>query len=146
MNVKEFFTPEQMEHVKASIHKAEKDNTGEIRLHVEGDCEGDVIERAVKVFHRLHMHKTNHRNAVLFYLAVNHKKLAVVGDEGIHKKVSEEFWHTVKDHIIAKFKQNNYAEGLCEGIEMTGEMLRRYFPNKGEANTNQLPDDISFGK
>lgn len=145
MGVQDFFTREQMELVKASIAKAEEHNTGEIRLHVEGNCDGDAVERAVKVFHRLHMDKTKHRNAVLFYLAINHKKLAVVGDEGLHKKVSEEFWNTVKDHILTKFKQNNYVEGLNEGITMAGDMLKKYFPNKGE-NLNQLSDDISFGK
>ncbi len=144
MGVKDFFTREQMEQVKTAINNAEKHNTGEIRLHVEGDCEGDAFERAVKVFHNLHMQKTKHRNAVLFYLAINHKKLAVVGDEGIHKHVSDEFWHKVKDHIISKFKQNNYVEGLCEGIAMTGDMLRKHFPDNGK-KTNQLPDDISFG-
>lgn len=133
-----------MELVNASIVNAEKGNTGEIRLHVEGDCEGDAVKRAVQVFHRLHMQKTKYRNGVLFYLAINHKKLAVVGDKGIHEKVSEEFWHKVKDHIIGRFKENKYTEGLCEGIEMTGEMLRKYFPGKGE-NVNQLPDEISFG-
>ena len=114
MNTQDFFSIEQIELIKAAITKAEEHNTGEIRLHVEGDCEGDAVERAVKVFHRLHMHKTTHRNAVLFYLAINHKKLAVVGDEGIHKKVADEFWHNVKEHIIQKFKQEKYTEGLCE--------------------------------
>lgn len=144
MNVKDFFSLEQLELIKAAITRAEEHNTGEIRLHVEGECESDAYERAVKVFHRLHMHKTDHRNAVLFYLAVNHKKLAVVGDEGIHKKVSDEFWQKVKEHIIAKFKQEKYTEGLCEGIEMAGDMLKKYFPNKG-VNNNQLPNDVSFG-
>jgi len=145
MNTQDFFSIEQIELIKAAITKAEEHNTGEIRLHVEGDCEGDAVERAVKVFHRLHMHKTTHRNAVLFYLAINHKKLAVVGDEGIHKKVADEFWHNVKEHIIQKFKQEKYTEGLCEGIEMAGDMLKKYFHNNG-GNTNQLPDEISFGK
>ena len=145
MSVKDFFTREQMELIKTAIAKAEEHSTGEIRLHVAGDCEGDAFERAVKVFHRLHMHKTKHRNAVLFYLAVNHKKLAIVGDEAIHKHVSDEFWHKVKDHIILKFKQNDYVNGLSDGIKMTGEMLKEHFPDKGEHN-NQLSNDISFGK
>jgi uncharacterized membrane protein len=145
MNVKEFFTREQMEHVKASIVKAEQNTTGEIRLHVEAKCEGDPLERATKLFHRLHMHKTKYHNAVLFYLAVDHKKLAIVGDEGIHKEVSEEFWHKVKDHIIDKFKHGQFTEGLCEGIDMTGDELRKHFPDKNNENLNQLSDDISFG-
>jgi uncharacterized membrane protein len=144
MDVRDFFSEEDKRKIKEAIDKAEQHNTGEIRLHVESDCKDDAVKRAVEMFHRLHMQKTKHRNAVLFYLAVNHKKLAVVGDEAIHKKVSDAFWHQVKDHMIAKFKQNQYTDGLCEGIAMAGDMLRKYFPHKGE-NINQLPDDISFG-
>lgn len=144
MKVKEFFTPEQIAHINAAVIKAEQGNTGEIRLHVEGDCEGDAVKRAMTWFHKLHMQKTKYRNGVLFYLAVNHKKFAVVGDKAIHEKVSDEFWHKVKDHVIEKFKQGDYAGGLTEGIEMTGEMLRKYFPGQGE-NINQLPDEISYG-
>lgn len=144
MNVKDFFNEEQKQQIKTAIDKAEQHNTGEIRLHVEGDCDGDTVERAIQVFHRLHMQKTKHHNAVLIYLAVNHKKLAVVGDKAIHEKVSDQFWQDVKDHIISKFKQGQFTEGICEGVAKAGDMLKKYFPNKGE-NTNQLPDDISFG-
>ena len=141
-NVKNFFSEEQIKLINACIIKAELGNTGEIRLHVEANCEDDPVKRATVLFHRLHMHKTKYRNAVLFYLAVNHKKLAVVGDKAIHEKVSDEFWHKVKDHVISRFKEAKYAEGLCEGIEMTGEMFSKYF--KGDTK-NQLPDEISFG-
>jgi len=145
MDVKDFFSDEQKQHVKAAIERLELNTSGEIRLHVEGDCSGDPYERALKVFHRLHMHKTAHRNAVLFYLAVNHKKFAIVGDEGIHKSVPENFWVTVKDHVIAQFKQGKFTEGICEGIEMTGKMLQKYFPHNVD-DKNQLSDDISYGK
>ncbi len=79
MDVKEFFTEEQKALIKSAIEKAEHKTSGEIRLHLENDCKGDAVERAVVLFHRLRMEKTKQRNAVLFYLAVNHKKLAVVG-------------------------------------------------------------------
>ena len=145
MNVADFFSDEQKHQVKAAIERMEHKTSGEIRLHVEGDCKGDAYERALQVFHRLHMHKTKHRNAVLFYLAVNHNKFAIVGDEGIHKNVPENFWTTVKDHVIAQFKQGKFAEGICEGIDMTGEMLHTYFP-KNANERNHLSDEISYGK
>jgi uncharacterized membrane protein len=145
MNVRNFFTPEQQALLKAAIGKAEHETNGEIRLHLENNCDGDPVQRATAVFHRLHMHKTKNRNSVLFYLAVNHKKLAVVGDEAIHKLVSDDFWKNVTGHIIARFKEGNYTEGLCEGIAMTGEKLKSHFPHSIEKK-NELPDDISFGK
>jgi uncharacterized membrane protein len=145
MNAAEFFSDEQKHQVKTAIEKMEHKTSGEIRLHVEGDCDGDPYERALHVFHRLHMHKTKHRNAILFYLAVNHKKFAIVGDEGIHKSVPENFWVTVKDHVIAQFKQGKFTEGICEGIDMTGEMLKTHFP-KNENEKIKLSDEISYGK
>lgn len=145
MDITEFFSDAQKQEVKASIEKLEKKTSGEIRLHVEGDCEGDAYQCALNAFHSLHMHTTKHRNAVLFYLAVNHKKFAIVGDEGIHKKVPDNFWLTVKDHVIEQFKQGKFTEGICEGIDMTGEMLKTHFPKTGH-DKNQLSDEISYGK
>ncbi len=145
MNVRNFFTPEQQAAIRDAIVKAEHETTGEIRLHIERNCDGDPFQRAVAVFHRLHMNKTKYHNAVLFYLAVNHKKLAVVGDESIHAIASDEFWQTIKDHIVAKFKDGKYTEGLCEGIAMTGEKLKSHFPHTIDKNY-ELPDEISFGR
>lgn len=144
MNVHQFFTDEQKLQIVKAINEAEKNTSGEIRLHVEKDCEGDPFERAVHVFHQLHMQKTKQHNAVLFYLALGHKKLAIVGDEGIYKKVPGNFWEQVKEHMIKRFKEGNYSLGVCEGIEMAGKELEKHFP-KGTSDKNQLPDEISFG-
>lgn len=145
MGAADFFSDEQKQQIRAAIEHMEHKTSGEMRLHVEGDCKGDPYERAVHVFHRLHMHKTKHRNAVLFYLAVNHNKFAIVGDEGIHKSVPENFWVTVKDHVITQFKQGKFTEGICEGIDMTGKMLKTHFPHNSN-DKNQLSDEISYGK
>jgi uncharacterized membrane protein len=144
MNITDFFSDEQKQQIKAAIERMEQKTSGEIRLHVEGECKGDPYERALLMFHRLHMNKTRHRNAVLFYLAVDNKKFAIVGDESIHNKVPDNFWVTVKDHVIAQFKQAKYTEGICEGIDMTGEMLKTHFPHGNDKQ--QLSEDISYGK
>lgn len=145
MNVADFFNDEQKQQIRAAVERLELKTTGEIRLHVEGECKDDAYARALQIFHKLHMHKTRHRNAVLFYLAMNNNKFAIVGDEGIHKKVPENFWVTVKDHVITQFKQGKFAEGICEGIDMAGEMLHKHFP-KNATDKNQLSDEISYGK
>lgn len=144
MNIRDFFTEEQNVLIKTAIEKAELKTSGEIRLHLESECKGDAVKRGIELFHRLRMHKTKLRNGVLIYLALNHKKLAVVGDEGIHHKVSEEFWHKVKDHMIARFKNGQFTEGICEGIDMAGEVMKQHFPRQKDT-INELSDDISFG-
>jgi uncharacterized membrane protein len=89
MNVKKFFTKEQKDKIVNSIKEAEKETSGEIRLHLESKCKGDALERAVKVFKKLKMHQTQLRNGTLIYLAVKDRKFAIYGDEGINEIVPE---------------------------------------------------------
>ena len=51
-----------------------------------------MLDRAAWVFKKLGMHKTAERNGVLFYLAVDDRKFAIIGDAGINAKVPAGFW------------------------------------------------------
>ncbi len=139
-----FFKPDELEHIKQSIVKAEHNTSGEIRVHLEDKCKGDSMERAVRVFAKLNMHKTKLRNAVLFYLAVSDRKFAICGDEGIHKAVRDNFWDSIKEHMQARFKEGKFTEGLCEAVEKAGEQLKTHFPHKRD-DVNELSDEISIG-
>ena len=142
-DAKTFFSAEQQEEIKKSIIDAEHKTSGQIRVHLENKCSGDVMTHAIYIFHKLNMHKTKERNGVLFYLAINHRKFSIVGDEGIHAVVPDNFWDDMKEHVIERFKENKFTEGLCEGIAMAGEHLKIKFPHI-EADNNELSDDISF--
>ena len=113
-------------------------------MHVEPKCPGDAYERALQVFAELKMHETEQKNGVLFYLAYKDKKFSIVGDEGIHNKVKDTFWNEVRDILTQHFKQNNFTEGLVEGIAKAGEKLKSFFPYQSNDN-NELSNDISFG-
>ena len=140
-----FFTQEEKESIKKSIAGAELNTSGEIRVHIEGTCANDVLDRAAYVFEKLAMHKTELRNGVLFYLAVKNRKFAILGDAGINKVTPENFWENIKDSMSEYFKESRFTEGLITGIKMAGEQLKSHFPYK-EDDINELPDDISFGK
>jgi uncharacterized membrane protein len=143
-NAKVFFTTEQQEAIKQAIVSAEHNTSGEIRVHLEDKCTIEAMQRAIKVFSRLKMHKTKGRNAVLFYLAVLDKKFAIVGDTGIHKAVPEDFWDNIKLHMQQQFKEGKFTEGLCEAIEKAGLQLKEHFPHKRD-DVNELNDEVSFG-
>ena len=141
---KNFFSAEQVKAIEVAIKAAEENTSGEIRVHIENRCKGESLYCATKVFHKLKMHKTALRNAVLFYIAVKDKKFAVVGDEGIHKHVAEGFWDTVRDKMLVQFKHEKFSEGICEGIALTGKELKEYFPHAVSDN-NELSNDVTFG-
>lgn len=138
-----FFNEEDEALVKAAIASAEKNTSGEIRLHLEPYCKIEVLDRAADIFGFLKMHETSERNGVLFYLAYEDHKFAILGDAGINAKVPEGFWDTVRDTVISHFKSKAYAEGLSKGIEMAGEKLKTHFPYH-DSDKNELSDDISY--
>jgi uncharacterized membrane protein YgcG len=140
-----FFTEEQKVKIMASIKEAEEASSGEIRVHIETSFNGDVLDRAAWVFKKLGMHKTELRNGVLFYLAVETRKFAVIGDAGINSKVHEDFWNSTKDIMLKNFKEGKFTEGLSEGILLAGEQLKTHFPHQKD-DVNELTDEISFDK
>lgn len=144
---KEFFTTEEKQRIIDAIRDAERMTSGEVRVFVENRCSYmNAIDRAAELFFRLEMNKTDDRNAVLVYVAVTDRQLAVFGDEGIHKKVSTEYWEAEVKKMIGNFSRDNYAEGLKEVVMDIGEALTKHFPYNNDTDKNELPDDIVFGK
>lgn len=102
------------------------------------------MERAAAVFQLLGMDKTAQRNGVLFYLAVENRSFAILGDEGINNAVPDDFWEEVKMIMINQFREGNFTEGLVQGILETGRQLKKHF-HYLKNDINELPDEISFG-
>ena len=145
MAVTDFFTDAEKKQITDAIKAAELNTSGEVRVHVEGHCKGEVLDCAAYWFGKLDMHKTAARNGVLFYLAVTDRKFAILGDSGINTKVPENFWEEIKEHMLSRFKDARFADGLSEGIIMAGEQLKTHFPYQDD-DVNELSDEISFGK
>ncbi|MGD0343306.1 MAG: TPM domain-containing protein [Bacteroidales bacterium] len=143
MKASSFFTKEQKAHILDAIKKAEKETSGEIRVHIETRHSGDVLDRASWIFKKLGMLRTKDRNGVLFYLAIKNRKFAVIGDIGINAKVPDGFWDKIRDIMEADFREKRFTEGLVKGILMTGTKLKEYFPHQIN-DINELPDEISF--
>ena len=140
----DFLTEEFQQEIIKAIEYAELETSGEIRVHIEDKCNGEVLDRAAYIFKELDMHKTALRNGVLFYLSIKDKKFAVLGDAGINSNVPSDFWNEVKDVVVKNFKEERFTEGLCEGIQLAGLKLKEFFPYQSNDN-NELKNEISFG-
>ena len=144
MRPKDYFTPEQQTQIVKAIEEAELNTSGEIRVHIDLTCKGEVLDQAARTFAMLKMHKTKLRNGVLIYLSIQDHKFAILGDAGINAMVPEDFWEATKQTMLDKFKENSLTEGLVTGIIMAGEQLKKYFPYK-DVDINELDNEISFG-
>jgi len=140
--VEDFLTAVEEQQIIDSIRAAEKRTSGEIRVHLESTCSGNVYNRAQELFHLLKMDNTKQANGILFYLAVEDQKFAILGDSGINSLVPENFWESSKDVMEARFRESEFTKGLIEGINLVGEKLAAHFPWHVD-DVNELPDQIS---
>lgn len=143
MSVKDsFLTKQDEDAIVAAIQEAEKNTSGEIRIHIEAHTEESHYKHAEKVFQQLQMHQTEQRNGVLIYIATQDHKFVILGDEGINKMVSSDFWNATKNLMQDYFRKGNFKEGIVQGILMIGKQLKEFFPYQ-EGDQDELPNEIS---
>jgi uncharacterized membrane protein len=144
---KQFFTEAGKQRIVSAIGQAEHETSGEVRVYVESRCRYvDPLDRAVEVFAGLKMDQTTARNAVLVYVALKDRQLAIYGDSGIHEKVGDAFWNEQVRLILSHFNKADYAEGIARVVGELGTALQQHFPYDKGTDKNELPDDIVFGR
>ena len=143
MNISDYFTEKEKAAMIAAIQEAEMDTSGEIRIHIEKHTSKTALDRAAQVFANLKMHKTALRNGILLYIAMDDRKLAILGDAGINAKVDPGFWDKIINDLISSFRQGNTCPGICRAVKAVGKELKAFFPHAKD-DINELSDDISF--
>jgi uncharacterized membrane protein len=144
---KEFFSAKDKEQIVEAIRMAEKETSGEIRIYVESkNAFVDPVDRAAEVFFKLKMQDTEHRNAVLLYIAMKDKQLALFADEGIYQKAGKAYWDESVKNMLAQFTKDNISNGIEQCVRQIGQTLKEKFPYIPTEDKNELPDEIVFGK
>jgi uncharacterized membrane protein len=139
-----FLTKEDENEIVEAIRLAEKNTSGEIRVHIEQTTSKVPFDRALEVFYELKMNETELQNGVLIYLAIADKQFVICGDKGINEVVASDFWDSTKEIMAAQFKKGSFKQGLIDGITKAGEQLKTYFPWQTD-DTNELSNEISKG-
>lgn len=140
-----FFSNKESDILVGQIAGIELNTIGELRIHVEDLCDQDPYKRAVEVFNSLEMYKTISRTGILIYLATEDKKLAIIGDKGIHEKVGTDYWAKIMRDVKEIFNQKSVFEGILYGVEEVGKKLIEYFPEQNKP-VNELSNEISYGR
>jgi uncharacterized membrane protein len=145
LSAAEFLTGAERERVERAIGEAEQRTSGEIRVHFEDHIEEEVLDHAAFIFEELAMHRTRDRNAVLIYISVVDRKVAVIGDKGINEVVPPGFWNDVVGVLKLYFAGGKRADGLVEAVHLVGAKLRDFFPLRND-DRNELSNTITFSE
>lgn len=142
--VRRFMSDADLDAVARAVAEAERHTSAEIRVHLDHRCAGDPMARAVEVFERLGMHRTAERHGVLIYVAVQDRKLAVIGDAGIHARVGEAYWQGLVEAATRHFREERPCDGFIHAVGEVGGVLRQHFPRRPD-DTNELTNQVSIG-
>jgi len=132
---------QQMNRVAEAVAAAESSTSAEVKVVVLRHCWVDIREKAKRLFYKHQLHRTKDRNAVMILLVLANREFLVYGDQGIHQRVGEEFWGSVRDTMLETFRSGDLTEGLCKGIACVGEQLARHFP-RGDDDVNEISDEV----
>jgi uncharacterized membrane protein len=143
MTARNFFNEQEQQIIVDAITRAEMKTSGEIRVHLENFCFSNPLKVAGSLFTKLNMHQTAERNGVLIYIATISRKIAIVGDEGIHKKLGTEYWNKLVETLVTRFRENRKAEALAACILECGDQLGKYFPRSSD-DKDELSNNLSF--
>ena len=141
--MKEFhLKPKQEKKIVKAIREAERNTSGEIRVHISSKSSENHLDKAVAVFQELKMTETTNRNGILFHVSIPDHNFSIIGDSGIDEKTSDDFWDEIKNSVLKNFKKGKFTKGLVKGIQRAGEALKAHFPYQDD-DVNELPNEIS---
>ena len=131
--------------IEQAITASERSHGGELRLVVEASLPLAALlrdrsprQRAVELFGELGVWDTEHNCGVLIYLQLLDRRVEIVADRGIHRRVGDAFWEAVCGRIEKSFSDGLFEQGVVRALEEITVALGEHFPA-----TVDNPDELS---
>jgi putative membrane protein len=103
-----------------------------------------VMQRAERAFYEKGLYKTRENSGVLFFLSLLERKVWVLADVGIYKKIDQETLNRFADIVSQGIREGCACDALCRAIKESGEVLALHFPMK-PGDTDELSDEVMTG-
>jgi len=133
--------------IAAAIAAGERTHRGEVRLVVEKALPVSAAwsgvsnrQRAIALFADYGIWDTEDNCGVLIYVNLADRKVDIVADRGIDRKIDAATWQAVCNTMTQGFAHGDYHGATLAAVEQVNELLRRHFPSNGGARPNELPD------
>ncbi|MEO7166237.1 MAG: TPM domain-containing protein [Spartobacteria bacterium] len=144
MRTTEFMEKLEHDRIVQAISLAETKTSGEIRVFVQHGPVDDPVPAARSQFEKLGMTATRERNGVLIFVAPRSQKFAVIGDQGVHEKCGDSFWHQLTLAMRTHFQAQDFTDAVVHAVREIGRLLAQQFPRRPDDH-NELPDAVEEG-
>ncbi|GAB4216177.1 MAG: TPM domain-containing protein [Rhodoferax sp.] len=146
------FAPDAQARLAQRVRAGELHHRGQVRVHIEGalptsylwrqqPMAQSVRQRALSLFGKLRVWDTEENNGVLIYLLLAERRLEIVADRGIHRKVAPDTWQGLSEAMRAAFRAGAYEQGLTAAIDAVHALLTEHYPRApAQPGVNELPD------
>jgi putative membrane protein len=102
----------------------------------------EAVERAAQLAFVEHtVFATRERTGVLILLSEQEHRVAVLGDEGIHRRVQDVGWQQHVETITRAIRSGRAADGVCEVIAALAKVLAEGVPVQPD-DVNELPNRV----
>lgn len=149
--LRKYFGSEDLRQVSTAVSESEQGHKGEIRVAIETKIPlfrvlagKTAQQRAVEMFSFLRVWDTEENTGILVYLLLSERKIVILADRGIYKKIGQAKLDEISRKIGTGFHSGKAKEALVQGIRELGSELKKYFPTTGK-NPNELPDSPYIG-
>jgi len=105
------------------------------------EMDARVKDAALMQFYSSGLYRTREENGVEIYLSFFEREVVVIGDRGIHYKMGDRYWQSIRDLIISGIRRGNVRGGICAAIEACGKALAEHFPPRPD-DVNELPNNV----
>ena len=102
----------------------------------------EVHQRAMEAFFHHNLHLTTKHNGVLIYFSVLEKRMHIIADNGITKMISNSHFENIINQTTEHLLHEGVVAGMLNTIELSANLLSKYFPQDGTKKDNQLSDAL----
>jgi putative membrane protein len=100
-----------------------------------------VEQRAELAFLEQSVFSTRDRTGVLILVSTLEHRVAILGDEGIHKKLQDSGWQRHVGVLTQAIAAGRAGQGVCETLRSIGEVLIAEFPPRHD-DTDELSNVV----
>jgi putative membrane protein len=87
------------------------------------------------------VHLTAERTGILIYVALADRRVEIVADDGINKKVTQSELDKLAQEVVVAARSGTLTDGLVSAVYGAGKLLSLHFPPSA-TNPNELPDRV----
>ena len=103
--------------------------------------EKKVYSKALREFTAQGLTKTKEATGILIFVSEFERRVQILADSGINKKVPPGTWDIQVKEMVQGIKAKAAGQAVAKAINEMGDLLAQHFPTTGE-NPNELPNRI----